>query len=368
MPDSRPPAEGPERPVRIVRSPAEAEGDFRLSLLGAFELTRDAVPLALPGNSQRLLAFLGIRDRPVARAAVAGTLWPEASEERAAGSLRTLLSRLDEATRDAVQVNVLDLSLTEAVEVDLHDARALADRLLIVDPAFPDRDLTRAAIEALASDLLPDWYDDWAIIEAEQWHHLRVSALGTLAERLTTAGRLVDAADAARQVIAAEPLSEHGYAALIHVQMAAGDRSAALATLARCRATLLAEMEIEPSPALAALVFAPVPVPSGFGERTAVIRQAQTAVAGETTDVFEVIASGVSMEPTIHHGDTLLVSHDIELAAGRIVVAIHNDLWIIKRLVQLEDTLILRSDNANEEVALDAVEVQGTVVELRRTV
>ena len=103
------------------------------------------------------------------------------------------------------------------------------------------------------------------------------------------------------------------------------------------------------------------------GGESSVVRRVRTAAAGEHMTEFEVVATGVSMEPTVRHGDLLLVSPDVELSAGRIVVAKHNDLWVVKRLADRDGAMVLRSDNADEELALSAVEVQGTVVELRRT-
>lgn len=335
-----------------------------MSLLGAFELTADAIPLALQGSSQRLVAFLGVRDRTVPRSVVAGTLWPEAPEAHARASLRTLLSRLDEATRNALRVNVLDLSLAEGVELDLRDSRALANRLLIVDVDSGDSDLSQAAIAALSSELLPDWYDDWAADEAARWHELRLRALEALAEKLTSVGRFATAAQAAGLVIAAEPFRESGHAALIRVQQAQGDYTAARSTFERFRAALRAEMHEEPTAELQAIVTTPT---TRLPDRSSVIRQAQTAVAGEDTRAFEVAALGISMEPSIRHGDKLMVSQDVELEAGRIVVAVHNSSWIVKRLATREGKLVLRSDNADEEVALLDVEIKGVVVELRRT-
>jgi SOS-response transcriptional repressor LexA len=98
------------------------------------------------------------------------------------------------------------------------------------------------------------------------------------------------------------------------------------------------------------------------------LRMAQTALAGEETRAFEVVASGISMEPAIHHGDRLLVSGDVKLEPGRIVVAMHGDACIVKRLVARRGVLVLRSDNVDEEVELSEVTIQGVVVELRRTV
>ena len=242
----------PERRVAIPRSPTG--DDFRLSLLGAFELAEGAVPLVLPGNSQRLLAFLALRNRTVTRAATAGTLWPEASEAHAHASLRSALARLDRITREAIEVDFLDLRLAASVTVDIRDSRALAHRLLIVDTLPSEADMSAAAIAALSSDLLPDWYDEWAMVQAEDWRQLRLHALEALAGRLAVADRYADAAAAALAAIHAEPLRESAHAALIRVHMAEGNQSEALRAFARYRTLLTAELGLEPTPALRALI------------------------------------------------------------------------------------------------------------------
>src|SRR2546428_12110934 len=60
-----------------------------LRLLGGFELRVGARPIALSLGPQRLLAFLALHTRPATRSFVAGTLWPEAAEERAAPNPRS---------------------------------------------------------------------------------------------------------------------------------------------------------------------------------------------------------------------------------------------------------------------------------------
>jgi hypothetical protein len=60
------------------------------------------------------------------------------------------------------------------------------------------------SVAARSADLLPDWYDDWVPIEAEDWRQLRLHALEVLAGRLMAADRWGEAACAA----AAEPLKE----------------------------------------------------------------------------------------------------------------------------------------------------------------
>src|SRR5439155_505806 len=73
-----------------------------VSLLNGFLLKRGEEVVLLPLACQRLLALLAFHDRPVFRTFVAGTLWPEFSEERAAACLRSTLWRLHRPAGDAV--------------------------------------------------------------------------------------------------------------------------------------------------------------------------------------------------------------------------------------------------------------------------
>ncbi len=55
-----------------------------------------------PPGSQRLLVFLALHHRAIARIVLAGTMWPDVSDERAGIGLRSALARLDATTREAV--------------------------------------------------------------------------------------------------------------------------------------------------------------------------------------------------------------------------------------------------------------------------
>jgi hypothetical protein len=59
------------------------DGDFMVALLGGFGLFWGSAPLRVPRASQRLVAFLALHGGMVRRAAVAGALWPDASESHA---------------------------------------------------------------------------------------------------------------------------------------------------------------------------------------------------------------------------------------------------------------------------------------------
>ena len=188
------------------------------------------------------------------RASVAGTLWPESTEEHAYSNLRSALTRLSRLTRDAVLVTPLDLCLAEGVSVDIRESRALAHRLLDPDAVLREGDLTARAIAALSVDALPDWYDDWVLVEAEEWRQLRLHALEALADRLLAEARFGEATGAALAAVRAEPLRESSRAAVIRVHLAEGNQSEALAEFGRYRALLHEELGLEPTSRLRDLV------------------------------------------------------------------------------------------------------------------
>ena len=158
----------------------------------------------------------------VRRSAVAGTLWPDASEDHAYVNLRQALARLQVTARKALTASKLELGLAEGVTVDICHARTLACRLL--DPAVtPEQsELGSAAVGVLSAELLPDGDDDWVLLEAEDWRQLRLYALEGLAGRLAAAGRCGEAVGAAGAAVRADPLRESARASLIQAHLAEG--------------------------------------------------------------------------------------------------------------------------------------------------
>jgi DNA-binding SARP family transcriptional activator len=232
-----------------------ATASLEVCVLGTFRFWAEGSPLpAVLGGSQRLLALLSLRDRALMRASVAGTLWPESTEEHAYSSLRSALGRLSRLTRVAVVVTPLDLCLADDVAVDIRESRALAHRLLDPGATLSEADLSAYAIAALSLDVLPDWYDDWVLVEAEEWRQLRLHALEALAERLLNERRFGEATCAALAAVRAEPLRESARALVIRIHLAEGNQSEALSEFGRYHALLRAELELEPTPRLHALV------------------------------------------------------------------------------------------------------------------
>jgi DNA-binding SARP family transcriptional activator len=243
-----------ERTV-ILEQLAAAPARIEISLLGTFEVRVGTCRFSVTSRcSQRLLVFLALHDRILTRIAIAGTIWPEVSDQKAGVSLRSSLSRMGTPMREAIVAAPAHLHLATNVTVDYRESQALAHRLL--QPKTPPResDLNSNAVSTLSGELLPDWYDDWVVAEAEDWRQLRMSALEAQARILTACGRLPEAAGAARAAMRAEPLRESAHATLVRVHLAEGNQSEALRVFDRYRTLLLDELDLEPTPLLSDLV------------------------------------------------------------------------------------------------------------------
>lgn len=198
----------------------------RLGLLGTFSLVHAGRRIDLPPSSQRVVAFLALQEAPLLRARIAGTLWPDASEEHAHASLRSALWRVHRTGCEVVAAAGARLALAPGLEVDVHALAGLAHK--VVDASQPLPEDAAALVRELSADLLPDWYEDWIAIERDQLEHLRLHALEALSERLLAADRIEEAGEAALAGVAADPLRESAHRALIRVHLAEGNVAVAL--------------------------------------------------------------------------------------------------------------------------------------------
>ena len=220
---------------------------IRLTLLGGFTLTRDGVPLRPGGTGRRVVALLGLLG-PMSRSTAAGTLWQDVPEHHALGSLRTAVWRLHRLAPDLVTAEDDHVQLDAGVDVDVDAFTAWGMRMLRAEPAPVDLPAPPAA------ELLPGWPDEWTIHEREQLRQLRLHAYESLAEALCHRRRFAEAAEVARVAIGLEPLRESAHRTLIRVHLARQDTVAAREQFATFRRLLTAELGIEPSSQLAALL------------------------------------------------------------------------------------------------------------------
>ncbi len=247
--------------------PQECQPNPRISLIPGFAAASGLRPHEFGTTSAKLLAFLTLQQDPTERAVVAGTLWPEVDDARAAANLRTALWRVGQLDAGMIVPAASTLVLDPLVRVDYRCSERLARLVLTKEPladlvadfesqkGLSSTTAERAnlrpgiqqIIQSLTGELLTHWYDDWLGLYQERWRQLRLHALDSLSIQLTEAHYHADAVDSATAAVAAEPLRESGYRSLMVAHVAEGNVSEAVRTYEHYATLLDRELGIAPS-------------------------------------------------------------------------------------------------------------------------
>ena len=229
----------------------------RVALLDGPSVTQGGARLPVPEGSKRLVALVALRGGRVDRGFAAGTLWPEGSDERAAGNLRTALWRLRAAGITVVETDAHHVRLRGDVLVDVAQLGAWADRVILGSPR--DLDLEMPTQLTAAVELLPGWYEDWIVFEREAIRQRMLHALESLARGLVQCGRAADAVDAAMAAVRLEPLRESAHRVLAEVHLGEGNVVEAVRVFRDYRTRIARELGVTPSPRFAELLAGYVP-------------------------------------------------------------------------------------------------------------
>jgi DNA-binding SARP family transcriptional activator len=222
-----------------------AAPEVHVRLLNGFELSIDGEPWDLPPSAERLVAFLALQERPMVRSHVAGSLWGDRDDARAAACLRSAIWRANSGhAAHVIDAGRSRIALNGNVTVDAREAAASAHvQLSGGQPVQP---------EVLTGELLPGWYDDWVLVERERLRQVCLEGMERMALSLLDAGQSSLAIEAAVSVVTAEPLRESAHRILIDAHVAVGNRGEAIRQYERCRELLAIELGLQPGEALTA--------------------------------------------------------------------------------------------------------------------
>jgi DNA-binding SARP family transcriptional activator len=221
-------------------------------LVGMPHVTVRREHIEIPESSARLLAFVALHRGGVQRRSTAGILWPTGGDARAAGNLRTALWRLNATLPELVLADKNTLLLASDAAVDVELISAWAIRLITGDVCVGDLGVVPGDLETL--DLLPGWYDDWALIERERFRHRVLHGLEALSRAQRRQGQWAQAVESALTVVSADPLRESAQRVLIEAHLAEGNLAEARRSFEVYRELLRRELGVEPAHDLASLV------------------------------------------------------------------------------------------------------------------
>jgi DNA-binding SARP family transcriptional activator len=225
--------------------------NYHIALAGSFALVSGERSLTIPHSAERVLAYLALAGTPVPRVKLAGVLWRDSPRPRAANNLRTALWRRQQTGTSLVTGIGNQLRLTSDVAVDIAELAELARRLI--------RDPGPAALGTLPAlldwpELLPDWDDDWVLVDKERLRVLRLEALEQAASTLVGQHRLTDALLAARAALDTDPLRESACRIVIEIHLVRGNIAEAINQFRGYRDLLRTEFGVGPSPAMTRLL------------------------------------------------------------------------------------------------------------------
>jgi DNA-binding SARP family transcriptional activator len=229
---------------RTLRDPEGGPDAAELTLMGEFELIISGQQLRIPHSAERVLTYLALAERPVARTRMAGVLWGDRSDQSAAKRLRTTLWRIRHAGANLVLARDNRLRLYPEVSVDVADLTDLAKRL--IHQPEPGS-LARLPLLVECVELLPDWDDEWVVADRERYRLLRLEALERAASALMERGHLGGAHVAALAAVQAEPLRESARRLVVQVQIARGNVAEAIRFYHEYQSLLHQELNLEPS-------------------------------------------------------------------------------------------------------------------------
>ena len=134
----------------------------RLRLLGFWSLDVGPQRVHVGSREQRVLSLVALRGRRRG-CSVAGTLWPDSTEARARASLRTSLKRL-RALDGLVSSGEHLGELGWRVTVDVWELFHCLERVERMRRTA-ELDLPEVLATLDGPVLLPDWFDDWVLVE-----------------------------------------------------------------------------------------------------------------------------------------------------------------------------------------------------------
>jgi DNA-binding SARP family transcriptional activator len=239
--------------MRDVADPEEVSStlNVHLTLVEEFALLVSGQRLLVPHVAERVLTYLALANRPVARIRLAGALWPDCTDHGASRRLRNALWRLRQVDRHLIEIAGERVRLDPHVAVDIADLTALAQQLVV---APETESLGRVNLLIAHVDLLPDWDEEWVAANRERYRLARLAALESAACALLKRGQPGPALITAMAVVDAEPLRESARRIVMRVHLTQGNTVEAIREHHRYRRLLLTEFGVEPSTEMAELL------------------------------------------------------------------------------------------------------------------
>ena len=220
---------------------------LKINVLGRFQAQWDdgeAVDIS-SRKALALLTYLAVERGPRPREVMANLLWGGTGDDRARHNLRQALSKIRHCCDSLIVAAGDDLSLDSRCDSDVARFEELA--------GSDDPDELRECLDLYRGELLeglnprePE-YADWLMLARARLRDTACRVADRLGHALVESGRVDDAIDAFRELLAVDSAHEPAHRALMSLYAKAGRRSDALRQFQACEEALHRELGVEPS-------------------------------------------------------------------------------------------------------------------------
>jgi DNA-binding SARP family transcriptional activator len=255
-----------ERTAACERAESGETALCEVRLLGGFEVRAPHGVVAdrdwVKRKARLLFAILVAKGgTDIARGEIIDHLWPDMDEKRGLSNFYVVWSAMKRAlspggSRDQASPFVehnrgVCRIVPGRVVSDLEEFKAALGQARTAHAAGDARGELAALLEALRlyrGDVLPgDVYDDWFAPIRERFKHDYEDTALRIGRLYADAGELLEALSVLRDASGRNPWREDIYQAILRLQIASGQRAAAIETYFMCRSRLVEDLGIDPS-------------------------------------------------------------------------------------------------------------------------
>jgi len=221
---------------------------LQIRLLGQFDVRLDGKRVTIPSRAgQSLFAYLALTAGTAhRREKLAGTIWPDTTDENARKNLRQELWRIRKAISGGQATNGEYLIADEFTLKFNRDAEFWLD---VTQMERPDLDLGSliANLSLYQGELLPGFYDEWITLERERVNAVYEARMEQLLEQLITAERWIALQEWGERWLTLSGVREPAYRALMLASGVRGDMAKVASLYQRCMEELSEQLGVEPS-------------------------------------------------------------------------------------------------------------------------
>ncbi|MEP6895738.1 MAG: BTAD domain-containing putative transcriptional regulator, partial [Chloroflexota bacterium] len=221
---------------------------LQIRLLGQFDIRLNGKRVTIPTRAaQSLFAYLVLTaGTPHRREKLAGTFWPDTTDDNARKNLRQELWRIRKAL-SAQQASTNDYLLAQELTIAFNrSAQYWLDVAQLERPEIDLESLT-ANLSLYQGELLPGFYEDWIMLERERIRSLFENKMEQLLKQLVAAERWTAVQEQGERWLALGNTLEPAYRAMMLAYGARGDMAKVSSTYQRCMEELREQFGLEPS-------------------------------------------------------------------------------------------------------------------------